>query len=234
LLNTDALADALAEGTNKRDMEKTVRRLAELGDTANMKSAIEQWTSQNAGAAFQWAEELPDEKMRDEAVKAAWPRFAHAEPEKAATKLSQAATDSPFVDGTAKAVAEKLSKADSAAATRWAAALLQPKARQEAYAALGEFMGEKKPAEGAKWLDGLAPGKDRDVAIASYVRKASREDPAAATDWALTISDSERRTEALRRTLGAWFEESPAAAIQWLQSSPSISEQDRQAILKKR
>lgn len=234
LLKTDALADALADRTNKRDMEKTVRRLAELGDTVNMKPAIQRWTNLNASAAFQWAEELPDEKMRDEALKAAWPQFANAEPEKAAEKLSQAAADAPFVEGTAKAVAQKLSKEDPAAARRWAATLLQPNAREEAYTLIGEFMGEKKPAEGAKWLDGLALGKDRDVAIASYVHKASGEDPAAANDWALTISDSERRINALRGTLGAWFEKSPADAIEWLQNSTSLSEQDRQAILKKR
>ncbi|MEQ1852105.1 MAG: hypothetical protein ABMA01_11000 [Chthoniobacteraceae bacterium] len=234
LLKTDALAGALAEGTDNRDMEKTVRRLAELGYGVNMKSAIQRWTNQNASAAFQWAEELPDEKMRAEALKAAWPQFANAEPKKAAEKLSQAAADSPFVEGTAKALAHRLSEENPAAATRWAATLLQPEAREEAYALLGEFMGEKKPTEGAKWLDGLTPGKDRDVAIAAYVRKASGENPAVANDWALTIGNSERRIQALRGTLGAWFAESPATAIEWLQSSPSISEQDRQAILKGR
>lgn len=234
LLKSDAFADAIGRVTNRGDMEKIVRRFAEMGDTVNMKSVVMRWTNQNASAAFQWAEELPDEKMRDEALKAAWPQFANAEPEKAAEKLAMAKVDSPFVEGTAKAVAQKLSKEDPAAARRWAATLLQPNAREEAYTLIGEFMGEKKPAEGAKWLDGLALGKDRDVAIASYVHKASGEDPAAANDWALTISDSERRINALRGTLGAWFEKSPADAIEWLQNSTSLSEQDRQAIMKKR
>jgi hypothetical protein len=234
LLKTDALADALANGTNQRESEKIVRRLAELGDTVNIEPAIRRWTNQNAIAAFQWAEELPDEKLRAEALKAAWPQFANAEPAKAAEKLSQAAADSPFVEGTAKAVAQKLSEEDSEAATRWAATLLQPKAREEAYEQLGGFLGRTKPAEGAKWLDGLAPGKDRDVAVTAYIRKTSEKDPAAATDWALTIGASGWRIGVLRETLSSWFGKNPAAAIEWLQSSPSISEQDRQAILKKR
>lgn len=234
LLKGDTLADALARGTNHRESEKTVRRLAELGDTVNMKAAIQRWTNQNASAAFQWAEELTDEPMRAEALQTAWPQFANAEPEKAAEKLSMAKADAPFVEGTATSVAKKLSESDPAAATRWAAALLQPKAREEAYAQLGEFMGRMKPADGAKWLDGLTPGKDRDVAVTEYARKTSGHDPAAATDWALTIGDSERRINVLRGTLGHWFGKSPAAAIEWLQSSSSISEQDRTAILQKR
>ena len=234
LLKSDAFADAVGKGTNRRDMEKTVRRLAELGDTVNIKSAIQRWTNQNASAAFQWADELPDDKLRAEALKAAWPQFAHAEPEKAAEKLSMAKADAPFAEGTAKAVAKKLSETDPQAAARWAATLPQVAARKEAYEVLGEFMGRMKPVEGAQWLDGLAPGKDRDFAVTEYVHKTSEKDPAAATDWALTIGDSERRINVLRGTLGHWFEKNPAAAIEWLQTSTSISEEDRQAILKKR
>ena len=49
----------------------------------------------------------------------------------------------------------------------------------------------------------------------------------------MTIGDSARRIDALRGTLGTWFSKSPAEAMEWLQTSPSISEEDRQAILKK-
>jgi hypothetical protein len=50
----------------------------------------------------------------------------------------------------------------------------------------------------------------------------------------VTIADSDRRITALRGTLDSWFAKSPAAAMEWLQSSPSISEEDRRAILQKK
>lgn len=234
LLKSDAFADAIGRASNRGDAEKTVRRLAALGDTVNIKSAVMRWTNENAGAAFQWAEELPDDKQRAEALKAAWPQFANAKPEEAAEKLSKAAADAPFVEGTGKTVATKLAEKDPEAAVRWAATLLQPKAREEAYATLGEFFGKSKPAEGARWLDSLAPGNERDTAISTYAAKASAKDPAAATDWAVTVADSGSRIRTLRVTLGAWFAKSPAGAIEWIQTSPTISEEDRQAILKKR
>ena len=234
LLKSDAFADAIGRGANSRDSEKTVRKLAEMGDTVNIKSAIQRWTNQNASAAFQWADELPDEKMRAEALKAAWPQFANAKPEEAAAKLLKAAADAPFIEGTGNTVAKKLAEKDPQAAARWAAALPQREAREEAYATLGEFFGSSKPADGAQWLGGLAPGKERDLAVDHYVLKARGDDPLATTDWAVTIENSERRISALRGTLGEWFWHSPTEAMEWIMTSPAISEEDRQAILKKR
>ena len=233
-LEGNDLAELIGRAMNRGDHEKAVRKLAALGDTADISPALQRWANQNARAAFQWAEELPEGKQRTEAMKAVWPQFAHNQPEEAAAKLTQAAADAPFTAGAAGVVTKTLAEKDPQSAARWAAAFPQHEAREEAHAALGEFYGNANLIEGAQWLEALAPGAERDRAIARYVSKAGEKDPAAATDWAVTIADSDRRIAALRGTLGSWFAKSPAAAMEWLQNTAAISEEDRQSILQKK
>ena len=232
-LEGNDLAEVIGRAMNRGDHEKAVRKLAALGDTADITPALQRWSNQNARAAFQWAEELPEGRQRTEAMKTVWPQFARNQPEEAAAKLEQAAADAPFVAGAAEAIIKTLTEKNPQSAARWTARFPQHEAREEAHAALGEFYGNTNPIEGAQWLEGLDPGEGRDRAIARYVSKTGAKDPAAATDWAVTIADSDRRIAALRGTLGQWFGKSPAAAIEWLQNSTSITDEDRQAILKK-
>lgn len=103
-----------------------------------------------------------------------------------------------------------------------------------AYAALGEFYRGKSPEDGAQWLDGLAPGDDRDSAVGAFITRTKDKDPSAATGWVVTVRDDKRRINAVRGALSDWFGKNPGAALEWLQTTPSLSEQDRETILKKR
>ena len=234
MLKDGALVNAIHNAMPKRDPGKNARMIAELGGVREIESATRRWAGKNPTEAMKWADELTDEKLRTEALKGAWRELGENHFEDAAAKLAQAAADAPFIESIGKAVTQKLAEKDPQAAEHWAATLPQREVREEAYTALGEFYGSKDPEKGGLWLNGLAAGAERDKAIAAFVAKARGNDPAAAIDWAVTIGDGEQRINAVRGALSSWFEASPAAAMEWLQTTPSISEEDRQAILKKR
>lgn len=234
LLTDGSLASAIDDSLGKHDLEHNAHTLASLGATYQLRSAASQWSEKEPAAARQWAQDLPEEKQRAEALKGIWEQLVQKHPDEAAAQLSKDAADAPFIEGSSKSIIEKLTEKDPQQAVRWAAALQQPGARKEAFGALGDYYGGKDPAAGGQWLNTVPEGVERDRAIKGFVERAKSGHAEDAAEWATAIQDTEARRSALDATLGTWCKADIAAAIEWLQTSPSISEEDRQAILKKK
>ena len=82
-------------------------------------------------------------------------------------------------------------------------------------------------------MEALPEGPAKDEAIARYVVQVEGEDGAGAMAWALTISDEKKRQETSHRVVKSWFERSPASAFEWLQSSDTITPEQRGELLGK-
>ena len=233
LLKEGVVADAIESALRKRDPERSARTIASLGDAKKISSAAQQWAQKDRDAAARWAQDLPDEKMRAEALKGVWQEFTAKHPEEAAAQLSKNSADAPFIADTGKDIARNLAEKDPQKAAQWAATLRQPEARKEAFSALGEYHAGKDGADAGQWLNTLPEGVDRESAIKGFVYRAKDNYPEEATEWATAIQDTDARRAALSTALGYWCRNDLPAALEWLQTSPSISDEDRRALLKK-
>ena len=233
LMKDGSLGDAIDSALRKRDPERSARTIASLGNADKIKFAALQWALKDPGAAMRWAQELPDEKLRAEALKGVWQEFTSKHPEEAAAQLSKNSAAAPFIADTGKDIARNLAEKDPQKAAQWAATLRQPEARKEAFSALGEYHAGKDGADAGQWLNTLPEGVDRESAIKGFVYRAKDNYPEEATAWATAIQDTDARRAALSTALGYWCRNDLLAALEWLQTSPGISDEDRQAILKK-
>ena len=234
LLKEGGVADAIESALRKRDPERSARTIASLGAAKKISAAAQQWAQKDRDAATRWAQELPDEKLRTEALKGVWQAFANNHPDEAAAQLSKNAADAPYVEDSGKNISRSLAQKDPQQAEQWAATLRQPEARKEAFVALGEHYARQDTDDAGKWLNSLPDGADRSSAILGYVYEAKGSHPAEATAWAAAVPDADARRAALRTTLREWFRNDLPAALEWLQTTPSISDEDRQAILKRK
>ncbi len=233
MLKGGGLADAIESALRKRDPERSARTIASLGNANKIRSSAQQWAEKDRAAAMQWAQELPDEKMRAEALKGVWQEFASKNPDEAAAQLSKNSADAPFVENSGENICKNLAQKDPQQAEQWAATLQQPEARKEAFRALGEVYARKDTVAAGQWLNGLPDGADRKNAILGFVYAAKEGHPEEATTWAAAVQDTDARRSALRTTLGEWSKRDLPAALEWIQTTPTISEEDRRAILKK-
>lgn len=234
LLKEGGVADAIQDALRQRDPERAARTIASLGNADKISEAARVWAIKDMDAAMRWAQELPDEKLRTEALKGVWKYFTAKNPDEAAAQLSRNPADAPFVENSGKSIGRQLAHRDPQEAERWAATLMQPEARKEAFVGIGEYFARKDTADAGKWLNSLPDGTDRNSAILGFVYEAKRRHPEEATEWATAVQDDDARRSALRTTLSEWFRRDLPAAFKWLQTTPSISEEDRQAILQKK
>ena len=128
---------------------------------------------------------------------------------------------------------QRLSSEDIGKATEWVASLKQPDARNKAIWKLAQRYGADRNFDaGLKWLDTLPAGEVRDRAVYNFVSENSnRRDR---FEVATTIEDPEIRLRTLRNAFDQLSGREADAAREWLQNSPKLSEDDRQALLKKK
>lgn len=233
LLKDGGIADAIHTALRRRDPERNARTIAALGDARKITSAAELWAQKDRAAAMRWAQELPDEKLRAAALKGVWEEFADKAPLEVAAQLSKNASNAPFIEDSGKNAVKFLAQKDPQKAEQWAATLRQPEARKEAFAGLGAHYAVNDIAGASQWLNSLPGGTDRNNAILGFVYAAIGVHPEEATAWATAVPDADARRAALQTTLSVWSGQDLPAALEWLQNSTSISEEDRQAILKK-
>ncbi len=216
------------------DSERIARTLAPLGISNAFHLATSRWAVKNVDEAMKWALELTDEKVRTQALKAVWQGFAERDAKEAARQFAKNAADAPFIEGVSKDIATKLAWTAASWAAIWAATLQQPKARREAFEALGSHYGSIDAAAGGRWLETLPAGADRDGAIKVFIQRAKSTHPRESAEWATAIQERDDRRDALREAVETWFTKDLGTALEWLQTSPKLSDEDRRALLKKK
>ena len=228
--------DAITEAVGDRDAERIARTMADLGDPVAIMKAAGTWEKKDHDAALKWAQELPEGNLRTFALKGVWTQFALFHPKEAAAWISEHPADGPsYLEPSAWNIMIKtLSSEDIGKATEWAASLKQPDARNQAIWELAQCYGADRNFDaGLKWLDTLSAGEVRDRAVYNFVSENSnRRDR---FEVATTIEDPEIRLRTLSDAFqGCSSGREADAAREWIETSPKLSEEDRQAILKKK
>ena len=234
VLSNQDFGSAINNLLGNRDPERNARTIAALGNTYWLPYAASQWAQKDFDAAMNWAQELPDQKLRSEALNGVWKGYAVKHPEEAAALFPKVAEREPSIMGAASQIVSMLAAKDPKEAIRWAFTLQPSTERGMAFNAIGERYANEDVAAADRWLNSLPAGGDRDNAASGLVGKTRSDHPREATEWAATIQSDVFRRSILRDTLSTWFAKDLPSALEWLQTSPSISEEDRQAILKKK
>ena len=71
----------------------------------------------------------------------------------------------------------------------------------------------------------------RDAAIRAFTHQLAANDPSSALEWAAVIGDSETRWGTLKSGVHDWLDKDPVAAREWVQSSHTLTTQDRERLL---
>lgn len=223
---------AISRAVGDRDPERNAHTIAELGDSTAVADAAGMWARKDHNAAMKWAEALPDGELRTNALSGVWRQFAEQHPAEAAKWLTEQGPDAPsYVAGAAEVVVRELAAKDHKEAARWAATLQQPDARSSAIYELASYY-VRDFDQGVKWVDSLS-GKYRDQAINNLVTMISGRWEAQ-SELATTIENAEIRRTTLRNVVDQWRGRDSDAAVEWLKTSPTLSEEDRQALSKKK
>ena len=237
LLTNGTLGNAITEAVGFRDPEQAARKIAEIG-SSSVENAAGMWDSKDHDAALKWAQEIPDEKIRENALRGVWFNFAQYHPDESAVLLSKLPADGSkgFAYAAEHVVDAKMEK-DPENTIRWAEALLHPEARKSAFAALGQYYGRDYGREnfdvGVQWLGNLPDGEERDSAINRFVFAGSKH-PEVRSELAASTQGAECRQDTVQRAFDEWSRTDAAAARKWFQASPNISEEERQTLFKKK
>lgn len=207
--------------------------------------------------ALQWAQSLPNEQTRANAIGMIFSFWGQRDISTAVASLSNL---SPAARASvAPTLVQSWARSDPSAAIAWAQSFSEPAERQRvlqlavaswavsapsaaAQYALqqppenrGELVkrimdswSSSDPESAAAWLAQQPNGAWRDGATAVLARSIAREDGAAALQWANTITDAERRQSELSSLYRNWQRNDPEAARQWLVRSNLSPEQKKQ------
>ena len=224
----------IANAAGSNDPEQTARKMAEIGSADGVRSAAGMWASKDHDAALKWAQGIPDEKIRESALAVVWNTYANEHPDEAAVLLSKLpAGESNGLAQSARNVASQMMNKDPEGTVRWAAGLQNPDARKSALWPIGYYYGHMDFDAGLQWLDTVPAGAERDSATSGFVNSGINN-PQMRGELVATIENPEMRRNMLQNLFANWSRKDSATATEWFQKSPNISDEDRQAILKKK
>jgi hypothetical protein len=193
----------------------------------SMHQIMWEWSRSDPEAALQWATSLPEARQKGEVLSQVLTHFARANPQQAADLVEKLAPETQRA-AVSNFVANWASR-DPAKAAAWAASkLADDQARSAAMSSIASTWGNRDPSAAGQWLEKLKPGKERDSAVNSFVHSVVQRDPEGAIAWAVTIANEDIRMSALTQSWSVWARASPDSALQWAQTTPMLTEAQRQ------
>lgn len=186
-----------------------------------LRTALDFWVGDDAGAARAWISQLPDSPQKTELGN----RLAAG----LAAKGDIDGALEFFVPGSGKESLEALggiglakSDSDPAGAIMWMASLPE---KAEAYKVIEWNLGawfNLDPSAVASWIETLPKGMMRDKALHGFGYQAKNADPFTAGEWAATIDDPKTKTDIAISVFRNMDRHDPAAARAWLQKIQGI------------
>ncbi|MEM7385155.1 MAG: hypothetical protein AAF514_09450 [Verrucomicrobiota bacterium] len=173
--------------------------------------------------AARWSEDLPDGKLKGQAMDHVAGRFVHQSPEAAAAWAAQYA-EASYGARVIEEVGDEWAERDPSAAVAWLQSLPEGKGQTEGMeSALEEWAG-RDPTSASEFLITMGDSELKDSAVSGFARRVVREDPEAAMAWANTIDQPEMRTKTMTTAAREWLRRDREAATNWLESSNLPSE----------
>jgi hypothetical protein len=171
--------------------------------------------------AAQWASQLDEGFVRDQAMSRTADHFARKDFE-AAKEWAESVSSNDGAERVIGPVTKNWASRDPEAAMDWVSSLPEGKAQHSGtWAALNGWAG-KDPAAASDYLANMPDSEMRNVAISGFSDRLVWENPQAAMTWANSITSDEMRNDALTRVGRSWARKDPKAASDWADSTPGI------------
>jgi hypothetical protein len=233
--NQAQVAHGAFQTLSHTDSEAALRFLVTEKELPNRDEFAEQmakgWAATKPEEALAWAKGLPED-LSPRAVQGAMEHLAEKNFEVA---LKEVAVLAPAQqDGALKALADNLTDPSRVAGV---VPLIEQSPEgdgraEAARAALNQWT--KTDAEAASaWVAAQPDGPTRDASIQGFgaAAVASKKDPEAGLEWTATMSNPKLREQWLGNNLRNWAGYDSEAARAWVQSSPRLSDADREVLL---
>ena len=171
--------------------------------------------------AAQWASQLNEGPIRDQAIGRAADHYARKDLE-AAKDWAESVSSSDGSERAIGAVTRNWASREPEAALDWVSGLPEGQAQQSGtWAALNGWAG-KDPSAASDYLANMPDSEIRNAAISGFSDRLVWENPQAAMTWANSITSDEMRNEVLARVGRSWARKDPKAALNWAQETPGI------------
>ncbi len=212
-----------------QDPQKAAGMISDLksGDDKNrvIDSLAQGWGARAPEEAMKWAATLNGEE-RTKALAKTLEGWAGNDPASAAAYVSQSATSGER-DKLLAGVAGPWSRKEPDQAAAWLQSQAEGKGKEEATRQLMWTWTAAQPAQASTWLAQQPEGPSKDEGIITMAGQTFSTDPEAAVTWAATIGDADKRKTHLKRGVEGWLKKDEPAALRWLQSSSSLTPEER-------
>ena len=171
--------------------------------------------------AAQWASQLDEGFVRDQAMSRTADHFARKDLE-AAKEWAKSVSSNDGAERAIGSVTRNWASRDPEAALDWVSGLPEGKAQHSGtWAALNGGAG-KEPSAASDYLANMPDSEMRNTAIFGFSDRLVWENPRAAMTWANSITSDEMRNDVLTRVGKSWARKDPKAASEWADSTPGI------------
>jgi hypothetical protein len=181
-------------------------------------------------AAAEWARQLPDARLRQDALQRSFDRWSAHDPGAAAAWAVALPAD-PARQDYLERIAAGWAASDSQAAVLWVNGLPAGPEHEAALKGLCNGMAINDPVQAAAFVAKLPAGEVQSQTVAEVVHFWANTDPKAAAQWVAAFPEGEARSQAASALLDSWvtWVGDPASAAQWLQGLPAGLSRDRAA-----
>ena len=202
--------------------------LADRDDMA--RHAAQRWAGTDPAQAFEWARSLPTD-LAVPALRGVIDQWMENDFDSASRQID--ALDPALRSAALPGLAEK---SPDALLPVLATQLGEPPGdphQTSAASSIASRWAEVDPAAASEWLVSTPNSPLRDAAIRGFTERLAQEDPSSAFEWAAVIVDPEIRSDTLDDGIRNWLDKDPEAAREWVQSSTTLSLEDRTRLIRR-
>jgi hypothetical protein len=183
-----------------------------------------QWSDSDLPSAIEWAEKLPDDRGKADALAALRGRLAHEDPEAASQVLTRMPAGFARQNLLGKIAVEWGLRAPKDALA-WIKTL--PTGEQQvAIPALAGAWAEDQPVEAGGFIADLPAGEMQNRAAMSVVANWASQDPKAAANWAADFPADGLRELGVREAMNSWSRVDADGALDWAKKLPNPDARD--------
>ena len=188
------------------------------------------WSGSDPRQAFAWAVQMPTE-MAGAALRGVMDQWLESDYDEAVRQISR--MDASQVTAALPGLAEKVPDNEVPGLALSLGGPAGDEHQTSAAASLASRWADADAFAASEWLANQATGPVRDSAILGFANRLAQEDPESAFEWVAVIADREARNDALDTGIRDWLDQDPEAARSWVQSSSTLSEADRERLLRR-
>lgn len=213
-----ALSRGMLSGLARRDVDVALKYLMTLnegqqGDFVGL--LAEQKMKESIAAGAEWAERLPNDRMRTNAFEVVGGQFLRRDLD-GALQWAEKIAGRPDAHEAVADVANELAGKNPQQAAAWVSKLPAGPSQDHAFEDVFETWTRSDPLAASQSLSAMNQGPGRDAAIQAFSKTLARENPADAMAWASAMTDPKGRIDVQIDIARRWQAAAPTEAQAWI------------------